>query len=150
MATTINKYNQTTKLIMGDIDLNTSTLKLALVTSAYVFNATHTAFDGAGNDSTDPAFCEVVTGTGYTTGGATLATPTLTSAAGVCTFDAADITLTALTKTFRGAVIYAIGTFETIVNPVLFYILFNDAPADVVVNGIDFTIRWNSNGILVI
>lgn len=150
MATTISKYNQATKLIMGDLDLNTSTLKLALVTSTYVFDAAHTLFDNAGNNSTDPSFCEVATGAGYTTGGATLGTPTLTSSAGVCTFGAVDVVFTALTKTFRGAVVYASGTFETLVNPVLFYILFDSTPADRVIDNIDFIVKWHPSGILAI
>lgn len=141
MATTISKYNTTTKLIMGGIDLDTSTIKLALVTDAYVFDATDSVW-------ADASAAEVTTGAGYTTGGATLANPTLAQVAGVCTFDADDITYTALTKTFRAAIIYAEGTFDTLVNPLLFYILFDDTPADKVIVAMDFVVKWNSNGIL--
>ncbi len=150
MATTISKYNHTTKLIMGDIDLNTSVLKLALVTSTYVFDAAHTLFDNGADGVTDPSFCEVAPGSGYATGGETVSEPTLTLTGAVCTFDAADVLFTALTKTFRGAVVYASGTFETVINPVLFYILFDDTPADKVVVATDFAVRWNTNGILAI
>ena len=143
MATTISKYNTATKMIMGGIDLDTSTLKLALVTSTYVFNATHETWAEASSN-------EVATGNGYTTGGSALTSPTLVQAAGVCTFDAADVTFAALTKTFRGGVVYAEGTFETVINPVLFYILFDSTPADRVIEAIDFVVKWNSSGILAI
>lgn len=150
MATTILKYDQATRLIMGDIDLNTSTLKLALITSGYTFDAAHTLFDNGGNDATDPSFNEVANGDGYTTGGATLGTPTLSTAGAVGTFDADDVTFTALTKTFRQGIIYASGTFETLVNPVLFRVLFDDTPADLTITGIDFVVKWNASGILAI
>lgn len=143
MATTIQKYNTTTKMIMGGIDLDTTTLNLALVTSSYVFSAMHSAWSEVSAN-------EVATGNGYTTGGAAVTTPTLAQVNGVCTFDADDVTFTNLTKTFRGAVVYATGTFETVLNPVLFYILFDDTPADRVITAIDFIIKWNVNGIMAI
>jgi len=141
MATTISKYNTTTKMIMGGIDLDTSALKLALVTSSYVFAATHSAW-------AEMSANEVATGDGYTTGGAALGTPSLTQVDGVCTFDAEDVTFTTLTKTFRAGVVYAEGTFDGVVNPVLFYVLFDDTPADRVIEAIDFIVKWHSDGIL--
>lgn len=143
MATTIQKFNGATKMILGGIDLDTTTLKLALVTSSYTLDLTDAAWS-------DISGSEVATGDGYTTGGETLGTPTLTTSGAVCTFDAEDVTWTSLTKTFRAGVVYASGTFETILNPVLFYILFDDTPADRVINNINFIVQWHSSGILAI
>lgn len=130
-------------MIMGGLDLNSSTLKLALVSSSYAFSATASAWSEISGN-------EVATGSGYTTGGAALTNVTLTETGGVCVLDADNVTFTALTKTFRGAVVYAEGTFETVVNPVLFYILFDNTPADQVIAGIDFVVSWNTSGILAI
>lgn len=143
MATTISKFNTTTKYILGGVDLDTSTLKLALITSAYAFDATDVEWSEISAN-------EVTTGNGYTTGGETLANPTLVQTAGVCTFDADDVTWATLTKTFRAGVIYASGTFDTVIDPVLFYILFDSTPADRVIEGIDFIVKWHADGILAV
>ena len=75
MATTISRYTSYNQYVHnGTINLNsTGKIKLALVTSEYVFSAAHTLFDNGADDSTDPSHCEVATGDGYTTGGAALA-----------------------------------------------------------------------------
>ena len=142
-ATTISAFNGATKQIMGAVDLNTSTLKLALVTSAYTFSS-------ATADWASISANEVAAGNGYTTGGETITGATLTSTGAICAFDANDVTFTALTKTFRAGVVYASGTFETIIDPVLFYILFDSAPADKIIESIDFIVKWNASGILTI
>jgi hypothetical protein len=91
----------------GGIDLDTDTLKIALVTSSYTPDQdAHDNFDDVTNE---------VTGTGYTSGGATL-TPSVsvdnTDNEGV--FDAADVSWTTSTITARGAVIYkSTGTAST-------------------------------------
>jgi len=54
----------------GGIDLDTDTLKVALVTSSYTYSASHDYFDDITNE---------VTGTGYSAGGATASSPTLTT-----------------------------------------------------------------------
>ena len=112
-----------------------NTIKLALVTSSYSFSAAHTLWG-------DASASEVATGDGYTTGGLTLTTSKSDTA-----LDAVDLTFSALTKTFRGAVVYISGTVESLVNPVLFYILFDDTPGDIVIQGNDFIISWNASGI---
>jgi hypothetical protein len=101
----------------------------------------------------DVGYHEVATGDGYTTGGATLASKTLTRSTWKTTFDAADVTFSALTKTFRYGVLYKVGTVTDpqggpdIVNPLYAYILFDDTPADVVVSGTDYVVQWSSLGI---
>jgi len=142
MATTITAYNQLSHIIANH-DLDALTLKLALVTSAYTFAATHTLWSDASGS-------EVAAGDGYTTGGETIGSLSLTLATAQTTLDAADVTWTALTKTFRRAVCYASGTVIALTNPVLFSILFDDTPADIVVAGVDYQVRWNASGIILI
>lgn len=55
----------------GTLDLDTDTLKLALVTSSYTYSSAHDYF----NDITN----EVANGNGYTSGGATVGSVTLTT-----------------------------------------------------------------------
>lgn len=135
MAITITKYSHTHKILCGAGSWTDNTIKLALVTSGYTFSAAHTIWG-------DVSANEVATGDGYTTGGLTLTTSKTNAA-----LDATDLTFSVLTKTFRGAVIYISGTVETLVNPVLFYILFDDTPGDIVIQGNDFVISWNASGI---
>lgn len=132
-------YNSFKKDIMnGSIDLDTDTIKVALVTSTYTPDIdANTKFSDVTNE---------VTGTGYTAGGATLASVTVTADTtndkGV--FDAADVTWTTSTITARGAVIYkSTGTAST--SNLVGYVDFG---ADKTSSAGDFTISWNSGGIL--
>jgi hypothetical protein len=121
----------------GEVDLDTDVVKCALVTSSYTPATTHTIW---ANVSTN----EVASGAGYTTGGETVANITVTNTA----LDGDDVTWTALTKTFRYAVFYVEGTFDSLVNPLLFYYLLNDAPADTVITAANFTIQFDATGIM--
>jgi hypothetical protein len=128
------------KFLNGSIDLDTDTIKVALVTSSYTPNAdTHDFFDDVTNE---------VSGTGYTAGGATLASVTVTvdttNDRGV--FDAADTSWATSTITARGAVIYkSTGTAGT--SALIAYIDFvQDASS---VNG-TFQVTWNASGVLYI
>jgi hypothetical protein len=71
MAATFSFYaNGRKKLWNGGIDLDTDTLKVALTTSSYTANLdTNTFFSDLTNE---------ITGTGYTAGGVTVTTPTIT------------------------------------------------------------------------
>lgn len=139
MASSITAYDHLWKLIMGELDLTADTIRVRLVTSSYTFAAGHTAWDNGANDSTDPSYNEVANGSGYTTGGVALSGMTATTSH--VTWD--DVTWASLTKTFRAAVAVAIGTFEGVTDPVLFYLLFDTTPADVVSSGSNFSILWN-------
>ena len=86
-----------------------------------------------------------VSGDGYTAGGATLASKTVTqddtNDRGV--FDAADVTWSDSTITARGAVLYKdTGTPST--SPVICYFDFGE---DKISTDGDFTIQWNAAGI---
>ena len=150
MASTLTLYNKLTKYLQdGTIDLDTNTIKLALVTSSYTPDAAHDVLaDVLGSPS-----CEVEAiaspNNGYTAGGEELASKTLTQtdSPAETVFDAADLTFAALTATFRYGILYASGTLNGIVNPLIGYILFDTTPADIVMSGIDFVVQWNASGI---
>lgn len=132
-------YNSFKRDIMnGGIDLDTDTIKVALVTSSYTPNQdTHDNFDDVTNE---------VSGTGYSAGGASLANKTVTADTtddeGV--FDADDVTWPTSTITARGAVIYkSTGVAST--SKLICYIDFG---SDQISSAGDFTIAWNSEGIL--
>lgn len=134
MAVSITAYDHLWKLIAtGGVDLDTDTLKLALVTSSYTPNVAH-------DEWADVSANEVATGSGYTTGGVTLANPVATNS----TIDFDDVTWTALTKTFRYAVCYKSGSAGALTNPLLFYLLLDTTPADVVSSGSNYTIQWHA------
>ena len=132
-------YNSFKKKIMdGSIDLDTDTIKVALVTSTYTPDQdVHDFFDDITNE---------VTGTGYTAGGATLANKAVTADntdnEGV--FDADDVSWTTSTITARGAVLYkSTGVAST--SPLIAYL---DFTTDKVSTAGTFTIAWNAEGIL--
>ena len=75
--------------------------------------------DTAHDEWSDVSSYEVATGSGYTTGGETLASPVVTDD----NIDYDDVTWTALTKTFRYAICYKSGSGGGLTNPLLFYIL---------------------------
>ena len=132
-------YNSAKRDLMnGAMDLDTDTIKVALVTSTYSPNIdTHAKFSDISNE---------VTGTGYTAGGATLGSPVVAidTTNDRATFDAADSSWTTATITARGAVIYkSTGTAST--SPLLGYIDFG---SDKTSTAGTFTIQWNSVGIL--
>ena len=132
-------YNSFKKSIMdGSIDLDTDTIKVALVTSSYtVSQDNHDFFNDITNE---------VVGTGYTAGGATLANKAVTQDntddEGV--FDADNVTWASSTITARGAVVYkSTGTAST--SPL---ICFFDFSTDKTSTAGDFTIQWNAEGIV--
>lgn len=124
--------------MVGAINLSADTIKVALVTSAYVVDIDAHQFY---SDITG----EVV-GAGYTTSGATLSgvtiTTDLTNERSI--FDASDVTWASSTITAAGAVIYKVnGTPAT--SPLIGFIDFSGSKSSS--NG-DFVIQWNTDGIL--
>lgn len=126
------------KLANAEIDWDTHTIKVALLTNAYSpAQDTHDYFNDVSANE--------VTGTGYTAGGATLASKTVNYTAGsnTQTFDAADVTWSTSTITARYAVVYRdSGTAST--SPLIGYVDFG---ADVSSTAGNFTITWHANGI---
>jgi hypothetical protein len=95
---------------------------------------------------------EVANGAGYTTGGAALAGKTADAVTRTvddlvrygARFAASSTVWTALTKTFRYAVAYLDGTYGGISKPLLFYVLLDDTPADVVSAGFNLQLNWGN------
>lgn len=118
------------KMATKSINWTSDTIKVALVTSSYT-----------PDQDTDATWSNVsaneVSGTGYTAGGKTLASKTLTYDASTNTwvFDAADAVWTGLTATFRYAVIYD----TTATNALICYIDFG---SNQVSTATDTTLKW--------
>jgi hypothetical protein len=135
----------------GGLNLSTAELRVRLLSSSFAPTITtgsddvdylmDTIWDTGGDDASDPSFNEVATGNGYTTGGIQLAN--FSASGSIITFD--DVTWTSLTKTFRWAVGVAIGTFGGYVDPLIFAILPDATPADIISNGSDWSILWNES-----
>lgn len=126
------------KIMDGSIDLDTDTIKVALVTDSYTPDQdTHDFFDDVTNE---------VVGTGYTAGGASLASKAVTvdTTDNEGVFDANDVSWTTSTITARGAVLYkSTGTAST--SALIAYIDFG---SDKTSTAGTFTIAWNAEGIL--
>ena len=121
------------------VNWSSDTIKVALVTSTYT-----------PNQDTDEFWSTPVTnevsGTGYTAGGVTLASKTLTYDTGTneTRFDAADISWTTASFTARYAVVYkSTGTNST--STLLGYVDFG---ADETVSAGTFSITWDATGVL--
>lgn len=124
----------------GRVDLDTDTFKVMLVTSAYSPNIdTHTKRSDVTNE---------VSGTGYTAGGATLSSVTLTqdNTNDRAVWDAADTSWSTATITARAAVIYkSTGTAST--DNLVAYVDFG---SDYTSTAGTFLITWSANGILTV
>ena len=136
MAVTALMYGQALKTALeGNLDTD-GTWKVALCTSSYTPDQdTHTAWTDIDNE---------VSGTGYTAGGATLASLAVTYTAGtnVIKVDATDTTWTSSTITARYAIIY-----DSIKANLLGYIDFG---ADKTTDNGTFQITWHASGIATI
>jgi hypothetical protein len=127
-------------LANAEVDFDTATVKVLLTTSAYAYDQdTHKYKSDVTNE---------VTGTGYTAGGATLATKTVTYTAGTNTtaLDAADPSWSASTITARKAVFY-IDTGTAATSPIL---CVWDFGADESSSAGTFTLQLNTSGLLTV
>lgn len=117
------------RLLTPGVDLSSATLRAVLVdTATYTYNAAHDAY----ND---------LSGVVGTESGA-LASKTFTNG----TFDAADITFTAVTGATVEAVIVFIDSGTTSTDYLVAYI-DTGTNLPVTPNGGDITIQWNASGI---
>lgn len=127
------------KALNKEVDFDTDTIKVALLSSSYTP-------DQDAHDYFNDVSSAEVSGTGYTTGGNTLASKTATydSANNVIVLDAADTTWSSSTITARYAVVYdSTGTAST--SPLIGYVDFGSDQSST--NG-NFTITWDSTGIV--
>jgi len=132
-------YNSFKKKIAdGSIDLDSDTIKVMLVTSAYLPDVDNHDFK---DDITNE-----VSGTGYTAGGQALANKAVIqdNSGDKAIFDADDLIWTNSTITARGAVIYK-DTGVASTSPLICYIDFGSDKSSY---GGDFKIEWSSQGIL--
>jgi hypothetical protein len=84
------------QILLGEHDLDTDTIKIALYTSAATLSAATTAYSTS----------DEVVGTGYTAGGNTLAGATVSLTGTTAFVDFSDTTWTTATITARGALLY--------------------------------------------
>jgi hypothetical protein len=127
------------KALNKEVDFDTDTIKVALVSSSYTP-------DQDAHDYFNDVSTYEVSGTGYTAGGNTLGSKTATydSATNVIVLDAADTTWSSSTITARYAVVYdSTGTAST--SPLIGYVDFGSDQSST--NG-NFTITWDSTGIV--
>jgi hypothetical protein len=123
----------------GSIDLDTDTIKLMLVTSAYTPNIdTHTKRSDVTNE---------VVGVGYTAGGVTLAGKTVTqnNTDNTGVFDADNITIPTSTITARAGVLYKSRGGASSADELIGYLDFG---SDIISTAGDFNITFNAAGIL--
>lgn len=128
------------KALNKEVDWDSDTIKVALLSSAYTPNQdTH--------DYYDDVVANEVTGTGYTAGGATLGSKTLTydAANNVVVLDAADVTWASSTITARYAVIYDDSGATNAAKALIGYVDFGSDQSST--NG-NFTVTWDATGII--
>lgn len=122
-----------------EIDWDSDTIRVMLVTSAYTPNQD-------GHDYVDDVRANEVVGTGYTAGGAALASKTATydAATNTVKFDAADVTWAGSTITARYAVVYNDAGATDAQKPLIAYFDFTTDRASS--NG-EFIVRWGADGV---
>ena len=128
------------KALNKEVDWDSDTIKVALLTSSYTPNQdTHDYFDDVSANE--------VSGTGYTAGGQTLGSKTVTydSANNVIILDAADTTWSSSTITARYAVIYDDSGATAASKALIGYVDFSSDQSST--NG-NFTITWDATGIV--
>jgi hypothetical protein len=122
----------------GAIDLDSDTIRVALVTSTYVPDQdAHEFFSDITNE---------VVGAGYTADGAEITTKTVTQddANDQGVFNGDDVAWAASTITARAGIIYK-DTGNPATAPLIRYVDFGE---DKTTTGTTFTITWNATGIL--
>ena len=111
------------------IDMDTDTIKAALVdTGTYTYSAAHQYYSSVSGVVGTPA---------------TLASKTVTNG----TFDAADVTYSAVTGASVEAIIIYKDTGSAATSPLIAYIDSASSGLPVTPNGGDITVAWNASGI---
>lgn len=139
MATSSKYYSLFfTSLGNKEIDLNSDTFKVMLTTSTYTPNQdTHQYKSDVTNE---------VTGTGYTTGGVSIGSLTMSynSGTNVWSFDGADATWTSSTLTARYAVLYDSTPGSDATRPLVGYVDFG---TDLTTSSSTLSVIWDATGI---
>lgn len=143
MAVTAKFYgNAFVSAFNKEIDFNTDAIKVALVGAAYTP-------DQDVHNYWDDVVANEVTGTGYTAGGATIATATISYDSGTNVFklDGADVSWTTSTITARYGVIYDSTPGTNATRPLIAYVDFGE---NVSSSAGTFSITWDAAGIATI
>jgi hypothetical protein len=151
MAASFTLYSSFRKYVLdGTIDLDTDTLKLMLVTSDYVPSIAHDVLADVTASPSPEVVAVASPSNGYTAGGKALEGQVVsnTDSPSQGIFDANDVVWAGLTATFRYGILYAEKSVSPLVNPLIGYILFDTTPADIVLTATNFTVQWNSSGII--
>jgi len=127
------------KALNKEVDWDSDTIKVALVGSGYTPNQDS-------HDYWDDVSSNEVTGTGYTAGGATLASKTITydGASNVVILDAADVVWSSSTITARYAVVYDDSGATAGQKVLIGYVDFGSDQSSTSGN---FTVTWDATGI---
>lgn len=142
MASTVTLFNSFRKYIAdGTIDLDSDTIKAALLLDTYTVNPAHTILS-------DVSSHEAGAGSGYSSGGVALTGKSVTYTGTTGKFTSDPPLWLALTKTFRFLLVYAAVTRNSIVNPLIEIILIDNTPQNIIVSAADYSIQWSANGIL--
>lgn len=140
MAVTAKLYGKALQSAFNkEIDWDTDVIKVMLCTSAYTPDQdTHQYKSSVTNEAS---------GTGYVSGGATLATsaPSYTAGTNTLVLDAVDTAWTGSTITARYAVIYNSSPGTDATRPLIAYVDFG---ADVSTTAGTFTITWDAAGLV--
>lgn len=146
MASSITFFNSWKLNVARSVDLSTPpTLKLSLHTSTYTPNAaTQAVYADLSN--------ELATAFGYTNGGLSLSSVGWNLSGAIATLSAGNAVWTASggsIPAFRFAVLRISGTFNTLVDPLIAYILGDTTPADIPATtaGQTLTAAWSGSGI---
>lgn len=140
MATSKAYGNLAKAAFNKEVDFDSDDIKVMLLTNAYTPNQdTH--------DYLDDVSAYETTGTGYTAGGQSLASKTVTydAANNVLVLDAADVTWANSTITARYAVLYDNSGATAGQKALIGYI---DLISDQASNNGNFVIEWDASGIL--
>jgi hypothetical protein len=139
MATTKTYGSLIAKAFNKEVDFDSDTIKVALLTSSYTPNQDS-------HDYWDDVSSFEVSGTGYTAGGNTLASKTVgyTSGTNVTKFDAADVSWTSSTITARYAVLYDDTPATAATKPLIGYVDFGSDQSS---SSGTFSIVWDAAGI---
>lgn len=141
----INVYNNGIKFLMnGTLDLDTATIKLALFSSSMTVDLTN-------HDTFSDISGEIANGNGYVTGGKTITNPAITAVTNGYKFSSDDVQWDASggsIPAWRYGVMYASGTYNSVVDPLIGYFLGDTTPTDVpaTTSGNSLQVRCPANG----
>jgi hypothetical protein len=141
MAVSANWFgNAFVKAFNKEIDFDSDTIKCALFTNAHAPDQDVDTYYDAANGMTEVSS----SGTNYTTGGATISSPTMTytGATNVLKFSGGNVSWTTSTITARYAIVYDSTPASN--KPLLCYVDFG---ADVISSNGTFSITWDAAGI---